>query len=148
MSRVRWAATIGLATSLVGVVCALLPFVAALEESVGLPALFLTRGAIRPAEQVAIVSLDEAAAARMGLPPLVRDWPRSAHAALVDRLLEQGASAIAFDVEFFRHGDADADEAFARAAARSRRVVLIQHLELPRIAAAITGSCGIDSAVG
>jgi adenylate cyclase len=130
MSRVRWAATIGVATGIVGLVFSAVPTLAALEDSVGLPLLFFVRGGIQPPQHVAVVSIDEAAATRLGLPASVRDWPRSTHAALVDRLVERGASAIAFDIQFFRHGAAEADRAFADAIARSRRVVLVQRLEV------------------
>ncbi len=130
MSRVRWAATIGVATGIVGLVFSAVPTLAALEDSVGLPSLFFIRGGIQPPQRVAVVSIDEAAATRLGLPASVRDWPRSTHAALVDRLVERGASAIAFDIQFFRHGAEEADQAFADSIARSRRVVLVQRLEV------------------
>jgi hypothetical protein len=132
MSRVRWAVTISVVATITGVAGSLVPFVAHLEESVGLPLLFLARGASRPPDQVVLVTLDEEAATRTGLPRLIRDWPRSAYATLVDRLVERGASAIAFDVQFFRHGNPDADREFAEAIARSRRTVLIQRLEIVR----------------
>ena len=132
MSRARWAAAIGLATGIVGVLSTALPPLADLEESVTRPALFLARGDIPAPSRVALVSIDESAATRMDLPRAVRDWPRSAHARLVDRLTARGASAIAFDIEFFRHGDGEADQALAAAIERSGRVVLVQRLDAGR----------------
>jgi adenylate cyclase len=132
MSRVRWTATIGLATGIVGVLSTALPPLAHLEESVTRPLLFLVRGDVPPPPRVALVSIDESAATRMDLPTAVRDWPRSAHARLVDRLTARGASAIAFDIQFFRHNDGEADHIFADAIARSGRVVLVQRFEAGR----------------
>lgn len=131
MGRVGRAALLGLLAGFIGLAAARIPSVAALEDSVGLRWLFAARGRVAAPHGVTIVSLDEAAAVRAGLPRLFRDWPRSIHATLVDRLVERGASTIAFDIEFFRHGVSDDDDlVFARAVARARRVVLVQRLEV------------------
>ncbi len=132
MRRVRWALIVGLATGIAGAVCAVIPLVSDLEDSVALPALFFTRGRVSPPEGVVLVSIDEATPTRLGLPPAVRDWPRSTHARVVEQLVAGGASAIAFDIQFFRHGDGDADRALADAIARSGRVVLVQRIEVGR----------------
>jgi CHASE2 domain-containing sensor protein len=65
-----------------------------------------------------VVSIDEHAASQLDLPARVRDWPRAYHARLIDRLVKQGASVIAFDLQFFRDG-AEADDAQLAAALRS-----------------------------
>ena len=133
MSRVRWAATLGLLTGAIGVVLSIVPSLPALEDSVGLKWLFLARGTVAPPKNVTIVSIDEAAGARAGFPRLLRDWPRSLHGQLVERLVERGASVIAFDVEFFRHGGSDDDDLlFARAITNARRVVLVQRFDVVR----------------
>jgi adenylate cyclase len=129
MSRVGWAATVGVATGIVGLVFAALPFVAALEDSIGLRWLFRMRGAIPPPAGVAVVSIDEWSGPALGLPSRLRDWPRSRHAQLIERLVDEGTSVIAFDVQFFEHREADADRVFAEAIARARRVVLVQRVE-------------------
>ena len=127
MNRVRWAATLGLLTGVIGLALSIVPSVSALEDSVGLRWLFRIRGPITPPSNVTIISVDEGAPLRLGLPQLFREWPRSTHATLVDRLVEHGASVIAFDVEFFRHGVSDEDDlVFARSISRARRVVLVQ----------------------
>ena len=45
----------------------------------------------------------------LNLPIRTRDWPRSIHARLIQRLVEQGATAIAFDVDFARPQGSIAD---------------------------------------
>lgn len=130
MSRIAWAAALGLVTGIAGLGVSFVPSISTLEEAVGLRSLFVMRGAVAPPRHVVIVSIDESTAVRMGLPPLLRDWPRSVHATLVDRLVERGVSAIAFDIQFFRHAASAADDQrFAEALARARRVVLVQRLE-------------------
>jgi adenylate cyclase len=132
MTRAGWSATVGLMAGVAGAIVTSFPVVASLEQSIGLPALFFARGPIDRPDRVVVVSIDEASATRMGLPPAIRDWPRSAHAALVDRLVEAGAAVIAFDVQFLRHASADGDRAFAESIGRSRRVVLAQRIEAAR----------------
>ena len=99
MTRARRSATIGIATAIIGLICTLIPPLVRLEESAGLSWLYRARGPVPPPSQVVVVSLDEAASAHFGLPPLIRDWPRSAYASLVERLVERGAVAIALDVQ-------------------------------------------------
>jgi adenylate cyclase len=120
---------LGLAIGAIGVLLSLVPTLASLEDSLGLGALFRLRGPVDSPPGVVVVSIDESASARLNLPTAVREWPRSYHARLIDRLVVQGAAAIVFDLQFFRDGvDAD-DEELATAIARSKRVVLVQLLE-------------------
>src|SRR5579871_630624 len=52
-------------------------------------------------------------------------WPRSYHAALVDRLAAAGARVIAYDVDFSSHSTPESDAALAASFARAgERVVL------------------------
>ena len=52
-------------------------------------------------------------------------WPRAFHAALLDRLRQDGADLVAFDIDFSSASTASGDRAFARAiAAMPGRVVL------------------------
>lgn len=134
LSRIGWAATLGLLTATIGLVLAVVPSVSLLEDSIGLRLLFAARGPVAPPKNVAIVNVDERAATRVGLPRLFREWPRSTHGTLVDRLVERGVSAIAFDAEFFRNGISDADDLqFAQSIARARRVVLVQRFEVATV---------------
>lgn len=52
-------------------------------------------------------------------------WPRSYHAALVDRLREAGAKTIAIDIDFSSVSTPEADHAFAAALARADRQVIL-----------------------
>jgi adenylate cyclase len=129
MKRVQRAFALGLATGVIGILLSLVPGIASLEDTLGLGALFRVRGPLPPPRGVVVVSIDESTAARLDLPPAVRDWSRSHHARLIDRLVEQGASVIVFDLQFFRDGSTAGDDEFAKAIARSKRVVLVQLLE-------------------
>lgn len=129
MSRLRTACTLGLATGAIGVVLSLVPALSSLEDSLGLRWLFQTRGPLPAPAGVAVVSIDETAAVHLNLSRQVREWPRAYHARLIDRLVEQGASVIAFDLQFLRDGPAPDDGELKSAIERSKRVVLVQSLE-------------------
>ena len=129
MGRLRIASIIGLATGVIGVMLSIVPPVSALEDSLGLRAFFKLRGALPAPTGVVVVSIDEQTATRLGLPTAVRDWPRARHAHLIDRLVDDGASVIAFDLRFFQNQPTTDDEQLAAAIRRSKRVVLVQNLE-------------------
>lgn len=106
------------------------PAAADLEQRLGLWILFRLRGPLPPPPSVAIVAMNQEAAARISLPSDERDyagyhrcrdvrvdapgedrrsllepsrlerWPRCLHAILIDALATAGASAILFDVSF------------------------------------------------
>ncbi len=81
---------------------------------------FALRGPIKPGPETVIAAIDEKSINRLGRFP----WPRSVWGRVVDRLTEDGAKVIVFDV-FFTEPDAVAsDDLFQRAIMRSRRVVL------------------------
>lgn len=134
MHRIRRAILIGFITGALGIAVMMVPACSTIEDTLGLRWMFWVRGPLEPPPGVAVVSIDETSATRLGLPAALRDWPRSVHAQLIDRLVELGASAIAFDVEFFRHGvRAEDDQKLADAAARAQRVVFVQRFEVLRI---------------
>ncbi|MEN8132644.1 MAG: CHASE2 domain-containing protein, partial [Pseudomonadota bacterium] len=118
----------GILTGLVGVILGLTPLGADFEKHVGLDWLFEVRGAIEPPPEVALVAINERDIAGLGLPKLPRDWPRSIHGELIEKLVEQGAAVIVFDMDFQRPKSAEDDAAFARAVADSERVVLFERL--------------------
>lgn len=124
----RWkvAAAVGLLVGAGGALFALSGPGTALERSVGLDWLFGQRGPLAPPDEVVVVAIDSRTGEQAGLAPLPREWSRSVHARLVDTLVERGASAIAFDMQFDRPHDAAGDQAFADAVARADRVALIQ----------------------
>jgi len=119
---------LGIAVGLMGAVLGLTPPGQDFEKHVGLDWLFLVRGPVQPPPEVAVVAINERDITGLGLPKLPRDWPRSIHAKLIERLVEHGASVIVFDMDFQRPKSAQHDAAFARAVAASQRVVLFERL--------------------
>lgn len=120
--------TIGIAIGLLGAVFVLTPWGNDFEKEIGLTWLFKVRGPIEPPANVAVVAVNERAVKDLGLPALPRDWPRSIHGRLINRLTELGATAIVFDMDFQRPKVATDDLVFAKAVAASRRVVLFERL--------------------
>lgn len=97
----------------------------ALEENIGLSWLFHSRGGISPPAEVLIISMDKLSAVKLNHDGRMRDWPRSLHAQLVNKVVELNAAAIVFDV-FFGEAKAGEDSIFAEAIANAQRVVLAQ----------------------
>jgi len=126
----RWikGLAVGVVTGLLGAILVLTPLGGNFEMNVGLAWLFDVRGSIAPPPEVAVVAINERASAKLGLPPLPRDWPRSIHGTLIDNLVQRGAAAIVFDVDFRRPKTAEHDLTLARAVARSKRTVLVETL--------------------
>jgi adenylate cyclase len=139
MRRIVKASLIGLGVAGLGIVLALSPWGALLEERIGLAALFAVRGPIEPPAEVAVVSLDRASAERLGLPEQVRDWPRSTYARLIERLVEADVSVIVFDLILSAPQDPAEDRALAKAIADARRVVLFEYLDAVRRPLAAAG---------
>ncbi len=119
----------GLATGVAGAVLALTPLGMDFEKNIGLDWLFLVRGPVEPPPEVAVIAINERDIAGLGLPELPRDWPRSVHGRLIERLVAQGASVIVFDMDFQRPKSAEHDAEFARRVAESERVVLFERLD-------------------
>ncbi|WP_139556996.1 CHASE2 domain-containing protein [Methylotetracoccus oryzae] len=118
----------GLATASVGTVLGISPLGHGVEQDFGLAWLFKLRGAIDPPPEVAVIAIDDQTGVHLGLSRLPREWPRSVHARLVDRLTALGASSIVFDFDFQTEKTAEEDSAFAQAIERSNRVVLAAKL--------------------
>ena len=100
----RWgqSAITGIVTAACGAAFALMPLSANFEESIGLWWLFTVRGAIQPPPDPVIVAIDGTTGADLQLSKLPRDWPRTIHAQLVDRLVEEEVAVIVFDMDFSR----------------------------------------------
>jgi adenylate cyclase len=128
MSRRLKGLVFGVVTGFIGVILGLTPLGADFEKHVGLDWLFHVRGPIDPPPEVAVVAINERDIAGLGLPKLPRDWPRSIHGELIEKLVEQGAAVIVFDMDFQRAKLAEDDAEFARAVADSERVVLFERL--------------------
>jgi adenylate cyclase len=123
------AALLGLALGVAGVGLSLIPAILELDESVGLAALFVARGPVDVPGGVAVVSISEDAAAGVGQTNELDEWPRELHAALIRRLVNAGAAAIAFDIWFEEARGADSDDAFARSIRDARDVLLLERLD-------------------
>ena len=81
---------------------------------------FLARGPIAPGPETVIAAIDEKSINKLGRFP----WPRSVWGRVVDRLTEDGAKVIVFDVFFTEPEDVESDDLFKRAIMRSGRVIL------------------------
>lgn len=90
-------------------------------ENMSMDFRFARRGP-RPADsRVVLIDIDEQSIKALGLFP----WPRETHARLIERLVQAGAAAIAFDVLFVDEDpqNAPGDAALGRAAEESGRTV-------------------------
>ncbi|MHB8843897.1 MAG: CHASE2 domain-containing protein [Nitrospirota bacterium] len=81
---------------------------------------FAIRGPIAPGPETVIATIDEKSIKNLGRFP----WPRSTWGRVVDRLTEEGAKVIVFDVFFTEPETVESDDLFQRAIMRSGRVVL------------------------
>jgi adenylate cyclase len=127
----RWPRSllIGIATGLCGAALVTTPVGTEFEKTVGLPWLFKVRGAIEPPPEVTVVAIDGSTGRTLDLPRLPRDWPRTVHAQLIERLVEHKASVIVFDMDFSRVKSGYEDLVFAKAISNADRVVLFERLE-------------------
>ena len=119
---------IGLATAAIGVVLTVLPLGAEFEQNIGLKWLFHLRGPIAAPREVLVAAIDDQTGAQLGVSNLPREWPRTLHGRLVDKLSREGAAAIVFDFDFQLPKINQDDLAFAAAIAHSGRVVLAEKL--------------------
>jgi adenylate cyclase len=81
---------------------------------------FLVRGPIAPGPETVIAAIDEKSINKLGRFP----WPRSVWGRVVDRLTEEDARVIVFDVFFTEPESVDSDDLFQQAIMRSGRVML------------------------
>jgi hypothetical protein len=124
MGRLGQGLVYGLVVGLLGALASTLPAMLQVEENLGLHALFRMRG-VRPAPaEVLVVSLDKVSSDALGLPNQPSRWPRRLHAELVERLVEQGASVIGFDVQFHDPGVEEEDRRLGAALESAGNVVL------------------------
>ncbi|MEK6743485.1 MAG: adenylate/guanylate cyclase domain-containing protein [Nitrospirota bacterium] len=81
---------------------------------------FKLRGPVKPGPETVIATIDERSIKNLGRFP----WPRSTWGRVVDRLTEEGAKVIVFDVFFAEPETVASDDLFQRAIMQSGRVVL------------------------
>lgn len=100
-----------------------------LEERFGLSWLFHLRGPMAAPDNVVVVAIDQPSAMHMGLSIMPRLWPRDIHAQLIDKLVQDGARAIIFDLVFEMPSVlAETDERLAQAIRAAGNVILTERL--------------------
>ena len=81
---------------------------------------FTIRGKISPGPETVIAAIDEKSIKKLGRFP----WPRSVWGRVVDRLTEEGAKVIVFDVFFSEPENVESDDLFQQSIRQSGRVIL------------------------
>jgi adenylate cyclase len=125
-AKIGRAAVLGLAVGLVGVAVTWLPWTLAVEQMMGLSALFGVRGAQPAPTGVVIVGISRDAARGVGQTTELDTWTRRLHADLVDELTTAGAQLIVFDLRFDERRDVEGDRRFAESIARAGNVLLLE----------------------
>jgi len=124
---------LGLFIGILGLVLSPFPFFLDLEENVGLGLLFKLRGPRQAPADAVVVSIDKESAENLNLPDNPDKWPRSLHARLTEKLAEQGAKVIAFDVHFIEPRSPEDDRMFADAIRKAGDVVLTEPLKTKEV---------------
>jgi adenylate cyclase len=119
---------IGALTGVLGLL--LIPFCLHLEEDLGLGMLFKLRGPRTPPSNVIIVSMDKASAEQLNVSTEPDKWPRSLHAKLIEKLVNEGAAVIVFDIIFDEARSSTEDIQFAEAIRHAGNVVLGELLKI------------------
>jgi diguanylate cyclase (GGDEF)-like protein len=78
-----------------------------------------------PTGNVVFVNIDAASLQAVGVWP----WPRTVHAAILDRLSELGAKSVSFDIDFSAASTPESDSAFAAALKRAGGFVALGAFE-------------------
>jgi len=120
---------LGAVLGVLGVLVAAVPLAFRLEESLGLGLLFAVRGPLPPPAQVVVVGISRDAARAVNQTTELDTWPRDLHAQVLDRLVAEGASAIAFDLMFHERRPGPGDGLFASAIDRAGNVLLLEQTE-------------------
>jgi CHASE2 domain-containing sensor protein len=92
-------------------------------------------------EDVIIVAIDENSLSQLGRWP----WPRTVHATLINRLHQDGATAIGLDIVFAEADKAEADQILAESIEQAKNVVLPVLLESTRVNGQIIETLPISS---
>ena len=75
--------------------------------------------------EVVIVGIDEVSFSSL---EMQWPWPREVHGALIDRLMEEGARQVVFDVVFSEPSNEESDNLFAQSISAAKRIVLASDL--------------------
>ncbi|NJN48269.1 MAG: CHASE2 domain-containing protein, partial [Candidatus Competibacteraceae bacterium] len=125
----RPALRLGAIAALLGIVANIVLIALPLDLQTDLDWLFKLRGPRTAPDEVVIVGIDQDSADRLGLPRLPKPWPRSQHAQLVNKLTDQGASVIVFDLYFEESRNAEHDRLLAQAFRRAENAILFSQLD-------------------
>jgi adenylate cyclase len=99
-----------------------------IEESFGLALLFKLRGPRESPTNVVIINIDDTSSDQLTPSLHFSKWPRTIHAALVNRLKVYGAKVIAFDIFFSEDKDYQQDLIFAEAIRHAGNVILAEEM--------------------
>jgi adenylate cyclase len=133
MSRLSKAIILGFLTGMVGLAVGHAPFGLDLEENIGLDLLFTLRGARQPPPDVLVVSIDQKSAEKLNVSKDSRKWPRSLHARLIEHLVKEGATVIAFDLIFDEMKSPKENNLFTEAIRKAHNVVLCESLKREKV---------------
>lgn len=128
MHRLGRALITGLLLAIAGIYLFSTPYGRKIEEEYGLGLLFKMRGPRPHPGQAVIVNVDRGFSGTAGIPGDFSQWPRSVHAALVEKLAQYGAAVIVFDIYFSDNQDRSHDRALAEAIRRAGNVILVEEL--------------------
>ena len=99
------------------------------EESLGLALLFKLRGQRKSPAKTIIINIDDNSPAAITHSKHFSKWPRTIHAALVDKLVAYGARLIVFDIHFGENRDQHQDLLFGEAIRRAGNVILVEEIQ-------------------
>lgn len=128
MTRLIKAALAALILAMAGTCLFFTPHGQSVEEAFGLRLLFQLRGPRQIPENAVIINIDDSSSEKLHLPRHFSKWPRTIHAALVDRLKAYGAKVIVFDVFFAENKVLHQDLIFAESIKRAGNVILVEEL--------------------
>jgi adenylate cyclase len=128
LERLVRALAAGFVTASCGLVLVSTTLGTTFERTFGLDWLFKARGARTPPADVTVVGINSQTGGALNLARFPYDWPRTVHAQLIRRLVEQKTGPIVFDIDFSRTKPADEDTIFSRAISEADRVVLFESL--------------------
>ena len=117
---------LGWTLALAGVVLALLPPAADVEQRFGLQWLFSLRGTRAAPPDVVVLAINSETTDALNLPEKPAQWSRALHTQAIDNLRQAGVAAITFDLFFEESRPEDGD--LARAIALANNVVLSKKL--------------------
>ncbi len=109
------------------------PAIELLERNLGLSSLFRVRGEIVPPDDIVIVTLNSAAAERMGFSRHSYTWPRTVYAELLNKLQSVNVNLIIWDIAFKEARGEEEDQALELALAKRQNNILYKYLKRHQI---------------